>query len=325
MAKKAELLEKAQSLGLEVTEKNTIAEIEAAIEGAGETPEVEAPEREASVAKAGKRSAKAIAEAEAEEAKEERKAKVAAGEIDPSEDGEKKGAAPITRPLIERRSKAYRAAYEKVEQDKEYALADALKLATETSTVKFDATVELHVRLGVDPRQADQNIRGNLVLPNGTGKDVRVAVFGAADDVKAAKAAGADVAGEADFIDQLKKEEINFDVLISSPQMMSQLGRFARLLGPKGLMPNPKSGTVTTDIAGAVKQAKAGMVEFRVDPTGIVHLGIGKVSFGGDKLLENAEAFMENLKNAKPSSIKGNYIETIYVSTSMGPSIKVSN
>ncbi len=333
MAKKAELLEQAEGMGLEVTAKNTIAEIEAAIAnadtvskegaesaGAAESTKDKAPR----IAKAGKRSAKALAEAEEAEAKKVRKAKVAAGEIDPSEEGEKKGEAPKVRPLIERRSKGYRAAAEKIEKNKTYSLTDAVKLATETSTVKFDASVELHARLGVDPRQADQNIRGNLVLPNGTGKTVRVAVFGNADDIKAAKAAGADIAGESDLLDQLKKEEINFDVLISTPQMMSQLGKFARTLGPKGLMPNPKSGTVTNDVAAAVTQAKAGQVEYRVDPTGIVHQAIGKVSFGADKLSENAEALMEALQAAKPASIKGIYLQSLYVTTSMGPSIKVA-
>lgn len=275
------------------------------------------------LAKAGKRSAKALAEAEQIAEKEERKAKVAAGEIDPSEDGEKKGAAPVVRPLIERRSKKYRLAYEKIDKNKEYSLSDALQLAIDTTTTKFDATVELHVRLGVDPKQADQNIRSNLVLPNGTGKDVRVAVFAGSDDLKLAKEAGADVVGESDFLDQLKKEEINFDVLISTPQMMAQLGKYARLLGPRGLMPNPKSGTVTTDVANAVKQAKAGQVEYRVDPSGNIHLGIGKVSFGSDKLLQNTEAVLDSIKHAKPSGLKGNYMLSMHLTTSMGPSIKV--
>lgn len=274
------------------------------------------------VAKAGKRSAKAIAETEEKEAKEERKAKIAAGEIDPTSEV-KKGPAPKVRPLLERRSKAYQAAHKQIDAAKKYDLKDALELAVKTSTVKFDAAVELHIRLNVDPKQADQNIRGNLVLPQGTGKDVRVAVFGNADDIKAAKAAGADVAGEADFLDQLKKEVIDFDVLISTPQMMSQLGKYARLLGPKGLMPNPKSGTVTTDIKAAVEQAKAGKVEYRVDPTGIVHLAIGKVSFGADRLNENATVVMESIAQAKPGSIKGNFIESVFVTTSMGPSIRV--
>lgn len=324
MAKKAELLEKAQAMGLEVTSKNTIAEIESAIEAAGEESVVEAPEREVAVAKAGKRSAKAIAEAEAEAEKEERKAQVAAGEVDSSDAGEKKGETPITRPKAERRGKRYKEAFAKIDHEKVYALNDGLKLATETSTTKFDASVELHIRLGVDPRQADQNIRGTVALPHGTGKTVRVAVFGGSDDVNAAKAAGADIAGENELLEQLSKEEINFDVLISTPQMMSQLGRFARLLGPKGLMPNPKSGTVTADVAKAVEQAKAGQVEYRVDPTGIVHTAIGKVSFGGDKLLENAQAVVDAITSARPASIKGNYVVSVYVTTSMGPGIQVS-
>lgn len=285
--------------------------------------EVVAEQETKVVAKAGKRSAKAIAEAEALEAKEERKAKIAAGEIDPSEGGEKKGAAPKTRTKLERRSKSYKAAHAKIDASKDYTIEEAVALACETSPVKFDATVELHINLGVDPKQADQNIRGNLVLPSGTGKQITVAVFASADDVKAAKAAGADIAGEADFIDQLKKGVINFDILISTPQMMAQLGQFARVLGPKGLMPNPKSGTVTKDVANAVKQAKAGMVEYRVDPTGIIHLGVGKVSFGAAKLMANVEAVMTSIKSAKPSSLKSNYIEGVIVTTSMGPSIRV--
>jgi large subunit ribosomal protein L1 len=280
-------------------------------------------EKKTKVTKAGKRSAKAIAEAEEEKAKEERKAKVASGEINPSEEGVRKGAVPVARTRIERRAKNYKKAYEKIDHTKEYSLSEALKLASETSPVKFDATVELHINLGVDPKQADQNIRGNLVLPSGTGKDIKVAVFGNADDIKAAKAAGADIAGEADLLANLKKEIIEFDILISSPQMMAQLGQFARLLGPRGLMPNPKSGTVTKDVASAVKQAKAGMVEYRVDPTGIIHLGIGKVSFGEVKLLPNAEAVINSIKAAKPSGLKGNYIEKVTVTTSMGPSITV--
>lgn len=325
MAKKAELLEKAQSLGLEVTAKNTIAEIEAAI-NAADVPANEEKEdvEKAPVAKAGKRSAKAIAEAEAAEAKEQRKAKIAAGELDPSQDGVTKGPAPKTRLRSERRSKNYKAAVGKIDTSKSYSLAEGVAAAKSAHVAKFDASVELHIRLNVDPKQADQNIRGSLVLPNGTGKTVRVAVFGNQDDIKAAKSAGADVAGEADFLEQLKKEIIDFDVLISSPQMMAQLGRFARLLGPKGLMPNPKSGTVTKDIAGAVTQAKAGMVEYRVDPSGIIHMAIGKVSFEDAKLAENAEALMSAIQSAKPGSIKGVYIESIYASTSMGPSVQIT-
>jgi len=324
MAKKADLLEEAKSLELEVTEKNTIAEIEAAIAGVKNEVTEEAAPEETKVTKAGKRSAKALAEAKEAEEKEARKEAIAAGEVQPDEVVVKKGAAPKVRPLIERRSKKYQEAYGKIDQNKTYTLSDGLKLAAETSTTKFDASIEIHMRLGVDPRQADQNIRGNLVLPHGTGKTVRVAVFGNADDIKAAKEAGADITGEADFLEQLKKEVIDFDVLISTPQMMSQLGRYARLLGPKGLMPNPKSGTVTQDIATAVKQSKAGMVEYRVDSTGIIHQAVGKVSFGETKLAENTQALIDSVLAAKPSSIKGNYIESVFIATSMGPSVKVS-
>ena len=318
MAKKAELLEKAAELKLDVTEKNTIAEIEEAIANA-EKREV----REATVAKAGKRSAKAIEEAEAKAEKEARKA---AGDTTPQGDTEaaiKKGPAPKVRPLIERRSKAYRQAAGKVEKNKTYSLADAVKLATETNPSKFDASVEIHVRLGVDPRQADQNIRSTVVLPHGTGKAVRVAVLAADSDADKAKEAGADIAGEEAVVKLLDKGTLNFDVLIASPQFMPKLGKYARLLGPKGLMPNPKSGTVSTDVAKAVAEAKAGKVEYRVDKQAAVHLSVGKVSFGVDKLLENANAFFASLQSQKPASIKGVYVKSVAIATTMGPGIKV--
>ena len=318
MAKKAELLEKAAELKLDVTEKNTIAEIEEAIANA-EKREV----REATVAKAGKRSAKAIEEAEAKAEKEARKA---AGDTTPQGDTEaaiKKGPAPKVRPLIERRGKAYRQAAGKVEKNKTYSLADAVKLATETNPSKFDASVEIHVRLGVDPRQADQNIRSTVVLPHGTGKAVRVAVLAADADADKAKEAGADIAGEEAVVKLLDKGTLNFDVLIASPQFMPKLGKYARLLGPKGLMPNPKSGTVSTDVAKAVAEAKAGKVEYRVDKQAAVHLSVGKVSFGADKLLENANAFFASLQSQKPASIKGVYVKSVAITTTMGPGIKV--
>ena len=318
MAKKAELLEKAAELKLDVTEKNTIAEIEEAIANA-EKREV----REATVAKAGKRSAKAIEEAEAKAEKEARKA---AGDTTPQGDTEaaiKKGPAPKVRPLIERRGKAYRQAAGKVEKNKTYSLADAVKLATETNPSKFDASVEIHVRLGVDPRQADQNIRSTVVLPHGTGKAVRVAVLAADADADKAKEAGADIAGEEAVVKLLDKGTLNFDVLIASPQFMPKLGKYARLLGPKGLMPNPKSGTVSTDVTKAVAEAKAGKVEYRVDKQAAVHLSVGKVSFGADKLLENANAFFASLQSQKPASIKGVYVKSVAIATTMGPGIKV--
>ena len=288
-------------------------------------PEVEAPvaKTEEKFAKSGKKSKKHIEEVKAEEERQARKAARAEAEAEAAE--KPKGAKPITRPLIERRGKNYRKAAEKIEKGKVYSLADALKLAVETNPVKFDATVEAHVRLGVDPRQADQNIRTTVVLPNGTGKTVRVAVFAPLDQAKVAKAAGADIAEDEEFLKRLDKGEIAFDVLISTPQYMPKLGKYARMLGPKGLMPNPKAGTVTMDLEKAVKEAKAGKVEYRVDKQSIVHIGLGKVSFGADKLLENANVFFDSLKAQKPASLKGNYVKSVFITTTMGPSISVEN
>lgn len=330
MAKKAELLEKAAELKLDVSEKNTIAEIEAAINGASAPAEeaTEAPVEEVAeekqAAKAGKRSEKAQRETAEKLEKEARKE---AGDTAPqSEDAVanvKKGEAPKVRSRLERRGKAYRKVAEAVEKDKTYSLQEALELATKTNPTKFDASVELHVRLGVDPRQADQNIRATVSLPHGTGKTVRVAVFAPETDHAAATKAGADVVGDEDFLKQLDKEELNFDILVSTPQYMPKLGKYARLLGPRGLMPNPKSGTVSANVARAVEEAKAGRVEYRVDKQAIVHIGIGKVSFGTEKLLQNATAFIDSLKSQKPSSLKGTYVKSTNIATTMGPGIKV--
>ncbi len=331
MAKKADLLAEAAKLKLEVTEKNTIAEIEAAIaaapaqEVATEAEATETPAEEVTTAKAGKRSAKALAEAEAKEEKEARKEAGDTSPIDGSEAVVAKGPKPVTRPILERRGKNYRKVSEKVEAGKLYTLEDAVKLASETNPSKFDASVEIHVRLNVDPRQADQNIRTTVSLPHGTGKKIRVAVFAPEADHKAAKEAGADVIGDETFIAQLDKETVDFDILVATPQYMPKLGKYARLLGPRGLMPNPKSGTVATDVAKAVKEAKAGKVEYRVDKQAIVHLGVGKVSFGADKLNDNAKAFFESLQSQKPASLKGGYVKSITIGTTMGPGIKVEN
>ncbi len=323
---KADLIKKAQSLGIEhVNSNNTMAELREAIaEAAPKKHDKEAlpvEEHEAKVAKAGKRSAKALAEAEEKAAKEERKEKVVA---ESDETVAPKPAQKAARPKIERAGKKLRKATELVEKGKEYSTKDALELAIKTATTKFDSTVELHVRLGVDPKHADQNIRENIVLPAGTGRDVKVAVFGEADDVAAARKAGADIAGADEFLQQLDKGIIDFDVLIATPTVMAKLGKYARVLGPKGLMPNPKSGTVTKDVVKAIEQSKAGKVEVRVDETGIAHLGVGKVSFGADKLMQNVHAVFSTLKSAKPASVKANYVVSIYMSTTMGPSIKVA-
>lgn len=327
MAKsKAELLAEAQTMGVEVTAKNTVAEITAAIAAMSQTPvePVEdgdlsvaeaGQEAEVQVAKAGKRSAKGLKEAEEKQAKVEGQQHRDEAK---SEEAEKpKQPVKPARSRLERRGKNFRKSAELVEKDKAYSLAEALELATKTSSVKFDATVELHVNLGVDPRHADQNIRDNLVLPSGTGKTVRVAVF--ADE----NADGADVSGVETITKALDKGTIDFDILISTPANMAKLGKYARLLGPRGLMPNPKSGTVTQDVQKAINEAKAGRVEYRVDSTGIVHLGIGKVSFGGAKLLANAQAVFASLRSNKPTSVKGNYMKAVHITTTMGPSITV--
>lgn len=283
-----------------------------------ETAVETAPKTEKAPAKAGKRSPKALAESEV---KLEKKLKKTAN---PESDAKKQVKAAIkTRSKLERSGKKYREVSKLLEKDKTYSLAEALELATKTTITKFDATVELHVNLGVDPKQADQNIRDTLSLPAGTGKNIRIAAFVEADDIAKAKAAGADIAGVDQITALLDKEEINFDILVATPLLMAKLGKYARLLGPKGLMPSPKSGTVTADFTTAIKESKAGKVEYRVDQAGIVHLGIGKVSFGADKLQQNADAVLASIRNAKPASVKSNYVLNVTISTTMGPGIKV--
>ncbi len=267
-------------------------------------------------AKSGKRSEKAIAEVEAKEAKEARKA--AKAEADAEEAEKPKQHANPTRSRLERRGKNYREAAKLIEAGKAYTVKEAVALAQKTSKVKFDATVELHVNLSVDPRHADQNLRDNLVLPAGTGKTVRVAVF-ADEEVE-----GADLSGVEKITKELEKGTISFDILVATPANMPKLGKYARLLGPRGLMPNPKSGTVTTDVAKAVQQAKAGRVEYRVDTTGIVHVGVGKVSFTAADLTKNVEALLTSIKTNKPASVKGTYVKAVYLTTSMGPSVQIA-
>ena len=325
MAKEAKKLEEIKTdVAEKVAEaKENIEEKAAEIKEQVEEKVAEVKEEVATFAKSGKKSKKHIEEVKAEEArqarKEERKAEEAAAAEKP------KGAKPVTRPKLERRGKKYQEVYKLIEKGKNYSLKDAVELAIKTSPVKFDAALEAHVRLGVDPRQADQNIRTTIVLPNGSGKTVRVAVFAPLDVCKVAKAAGADIAEDEEFLKQLDKGVIDFDVLISTPAYMPKLGKYARLLGPKGLMPNPKAGTVTMDVEKAVKESKAGKVEYRVDKQSIVHIGLGKVSFGADKLLENANTFFESLKAQKPASLKGTYVKSVFITTTMGPSISVEN
>ena len=206
-----------------------------------------------------------------------------------------------------------------------YDPEEAVTLAIQTSKAKFDETIELHAKLGVDPRHADQQVRGSVVLPNGTGRTVRVLVVTKGDKIKAAQDAGADFVGGEEMIEKIKTENwFGFDVMIATPDMMGVIGRIGRILGPKGLMPNPKSGTVTPDVAKAVQDTKAGKVEYRVDKTSIVHCPIGKASFGAEKLQENLQVLMDAINKAKPSAAKGTYIKSLYLTATMGPAIKVN-
>ncbi|ERI93015.1 ribosomal protein L1 [Clostridiales bacterium oral taxon 876 str. F0540] len=206
-----------------------------------------------------------------------------------------------------------------------YSAAEALELAVKTSKAKFDETIELAVRLGVDPRHADQQVRGAVVLPHGTGKSVKVLVFAKGDKAKEAEAAGAEFVGAEELVDRIQKENwFDYDVVVATPDMMGVVGRLGRVLGPKGLMPNPKSGTVTFDVAKAIAEIKAGKVEYRVDKTAIVHVPVGKRSFGAEKLAENYHAMMEAIIKAKPAAAKGQYVKSISVSSTMGPGIKIN-
>ena len=211
-----------------------------------------------------------------------------------------------------------------VDKAKLYEVAEALELAAKTASAKFDETVELHVRLGVDSRHADQQVRGAVVLPNGTGKNVRVAVFAKGDAAKAAEAAGADIVGDMDLLEKIQGGFMDFDVCIATPDMMGLVGRLGKVLGPRGLMPSPKAGTVTPDAAKAVEEAKAGKIEYRLDKTNIIHCPIGKASFGGEKLTENAMALLDAIIKAKPAATKGTYIRSCVVATTMGPGIRVN-
>jgi len=206
-----------------------------------------------------------------------------------------------------------------------YTPSEAMELAVKTSKAKFDETIEVHVRLGVDPRHADQQVRGAVVLPHGTGKTVRVLVFAKGDKAKEAEAAGADFVGAEELVDKIQKENwFGFDVVVATPDMMGVVGRLGRVLGPKGLMPNPKSGTVTFDVAKALSEIKAGKVEYRVDKTAIVHVGIGKKSFGEEKLQQNFQILMEAIVKAKPAAAKGQYIKSVTVASTMGPGVKIN-
>ncbi len=223
------------------------------------------------------------------------------------------------------KGKRYAEASKQVDKSKLYEVEDGIKLAVDTAKAKFDESVELHIRLGVDGRNADQQVRGVVVLPNGTGKSVKVLVIAKGEKADEAAKAGADYVGAEEIVAKIQNENwLDFDVCITTPDMMGVVGRIARVLGPKGLMPNPKSGTVTMDITKAINDVKAGKVEYRLDKTNNVHVIIGKVSFGKEKLLENYEALMNAIIKAKPAAAKGQYIKNVTVATSMGPGIKLN-
>ncbi|MBE5819468.1 MAG: 50S ribosomal protein L1 [Clostridia bacterium] len=224
-----------------------------------------------------------------------------------------------------KKGKRYLECEKLIDTTKSYDAKEAIETLTKMPKPKFDETVELHVKLGVDSKQADQQVRGTVVLPNGTGKTLRVLVFAKGDKAKEAEAAGADFVGAEELVPKIEKENwFEYDVIVATPDMMGVIGRLGKVLGPKGLMPNPKSGTVTMDVTKAIKDIKSGKVEYRLDKTNIIHLGFGKVSFGTEKLLENYETVMDAIIKAKPAAAKGQYIKSIAVSTTMGPGIYIA-
>lgn len=222
-----------------------------------------------------------------------------------------------------KRGKKYVEAAKLVDRFKAYSVTEAIELVKKTSIAKFDATVEVAFRLGVDPKKADQQIRGAVVLPHGTGKVQRVLVFAKGEKAKEAEAAGADYVGDADYINKIQQGWFDFDVIVATPDMMGEVGKLGRILGPKGLMPNPKTGTVTFDVAKAVKEIKAGKVEYRVDKAGNIHVPIGKISFDSEKLVDNFTTIYETILKVKPAAAKGTYVKNVTVTSTMGPGIKV--
>ncbi len=224
-----------------------------------------------------------------------------------------------------KRGKLYLESEKLIDKTKKYDAKEAIEVFTKMPKRKFDETIELHVKLGVDSKQADQQVRGTVVLPNGTGKTQKVLVFAKGDKAKEAEAAGADYVGAEELVPKIEKENwFDYDVIVATPDMMGVIGRLGRVLGPKGLMPNPKSGTVTMDVTKAINEIKSGKVEYRLDKSNIIHLGFGKISFGSDKLFENYETVMEAIIKAKPAAAKGQYVKSVAISTTMGPSIYIN-
>lgn len=280
-----------------------------------ETEVTEEKPAKKAAAKAGKRSAKAAKEAEEAEAKEERKAEATAKEDTPK---------PKAKPHVKKYSKNQKAMREAIDFDKLYTLDEAVTLLQKISTVKFDPTLELHIRLDIDPRQADQTVRASTALPAGSGKTVRVAVLTADDKkAKAATEAGADITDSEQLLADIAKGTLDFDVLVATPDTMAQLGRHAKTLGPKGLMPSPKSGTVTADPATAVKEIKHGRLEIKNDANGIIHAAVGKLSFKAEDLVSNGRAVLQCVQTNRPSGVKGTYVKSITVAATMTPGVKL--
>jgi large subunit ribosomal protein L1 len=306
----------------------TAAEIEEVETVEAPAAEVEADDTQADadddtpsgkLTKAGKHSAKAVREAEEEAARQAAKAERAESDEDDAPKAPKRS---VPNPLHQH-GKKYRESAKLVEVGKAYGLDEALELARKTASTKFDSSVEVHVNLGVDPRQADQMVRSTVVLPHGTGKTIRIAVYADGKAAEDATAAGADIVGTDKLLAEIEKGKLDFDMLITTPASMATLGKVAKVLGPRGLMPNPKSGTVTPDPAKAVKEAKAGKVEFRIDKQGILHQAVGKVSFTPEQLREKVVTFLSAVLKAKPASAKGTYVKALSTTTSMGPGIKI--
>lgn len=320
MAKKIQEVEETKEEAIEeiVAEEAVLEATEAVDEiVAEENAEAtkEAPEKEAKTTKAGKKSAKAVKEAEAAEAKAERKAeKAEAGEKTPH----------IQKPRVKKYSKNMKSMREAVELDKLYSVTEAVALIQKISKAKFDPTLEVHVRLGIDPRQADQQLRASTVLPAGSGKSVTIAVLtGDAKKAAAAKEAGAAHTDSETLLEAIGKGTFDFDVLIATPDMMVSLGRHAKSLGPKGLMPSPKSGTVTADPANAVSEIKKGRLEVKNDSTGIIHAALGKLSFSADDLVSNVKAVLACIQTNRPTGVKGTYVKSVSLSATMTPGVRI--
>lgn len=273
--------------------------------------------KKVATAKAGKRSEKAVKEVEQKEAKEVKKAK--------AKEATEEAPKVKQKPRVKKYSKNQKAGRELLEQDKLYGLKEAIELLPKMSKVKFDASAEMHAALNIDPRQADQMLRTNTSLPAGTGKSIKVAVIAGEKEAEATKKAGADNVDYEALIKEIAKEKFNFDVLIATPDKMGELGKLAKILGPKGLMPSPKNGTVTADPAKSVEEFKKGKVELKNDANGVVHVAFGKLSFKNEDLYTNAKAVIKALSNAKPSGVKGTFIRTMYLTSSMSPSIKLDH